>query len=1262
MARSRQAERAALAVLATMACVVGACFDPTVPSPIRCGPLGECPSDLVCAAGVDENDPRLCVTGGCNGVETIGESPCVVDGADGLCVQGECHPRGCGDGLRDYEVVDPDGPGPEPSREEGEACDDGNTAGADGCAATCAKVETCGDGFIDSYYVDVDDAPRNIGEACDDANQIDYDGCTNDCRVNAWHATALTRPDAIEVTMRTTFVDGDADPCGTLYLSDFDNHRIIAVDQPAEAGVARPPQCPAAPAAAVARVVLGDGFPLAGRANGDGGPAVEAQAKHPRGLAVAPTGEVYFIDSFDYAYLDDDIGDASRWYAIRRIDRSGYVETAHLLTFQPEALAVDARGTLYVTSLELERLQVLRIVEGGPPEVVVGTGEFGNTGDGGPATAARLGVVRDLVIDGDNLYLVDSQFHRIRHVDLASGVISAFAGTGAPGYLDAEAALTAQFSRPFDVALARDMDDACWLYVADAGNHRVRRVSCAGGPVETVAGNGVSGNNYVDGNALESVVEDPRVVVAEPTRFAVASNRRALSTVTFAPPDAPANPAALAITVPLSLGIEGSLATSAPAPSSASEGVFKYVRRVTVDPTGRTITTIPGSHRVVRIESDGTVTPLAGTGVAGRSPDGDPAKDTALYQPMGVESAGDGTLYIAEALNHKVRAVAPGGIMSTVLGNGDDGALSGGFGAVGRFVAPAALALSRPTSLAMDTEGGLWVAEAPADPAASRLWHLAAPGAPDALAEQIFADDSGRQCEIPPPCPPRPFGEVDGHDAATTVAGSGFTVVAVGEDGSAYVGSSTWARVSCVSPDRRFFDLHDVFSGNGGDVDGLLIESVDSILVSSSSYGLQRVRTADAQPLCGADAGVRIVEQLLAPGQLADVEAGPLEPLSSVNIVRVDDGYLIANEAGVRKVSPSFDAADEPWVTPLAGSIDPLGLGRMGDARLAGPVALALGDPAFHPPVLIAGGLSRTVQAIGDDQVARAVAGYYRRPTPSPPPPGLARFLDGATIGTIDGLALVPGEPAFWITANRVRNGGDTTLRRVDMMPSLDDPTRWTIEDVERSGDELVEPFGLAYDPTREALLIADRAGHAIRALDSSGAVTTLVNTSGLPGVVAEDLAATDGQLYLPRAVLRCAHDNVIYIADTGNHRVLAIRDNPEPTPDTLEIVLGIGFRGQNASGPTAREVAIASPRGLACDSRGLYVTSEANVVMVERGEDDQVDGDAPAYVIYGDVLDPGFPEGQTRSLAGIAVYPDGRIWAADAGTGTLVEITLTSE
>jgi hypothetical protein len=164
---------------------------------------------------------------------------------------------------------------------------------------------------------------------------------------------------------------------------------------------------------------------------------------------------------------------------------------------QPKAVVVSTTGAIYVA--DARNFRVRRIDTDGVISTVVGSGQVGFAGDGGPPAAALLHFQMPidnpepgggLAIDAqDRLYIVDTENHRIRRVDLAADIIETVAGNGTPGFSgDGGPATEASLAWPRDAAIGRDGR----LYIADTDNHRVRVVDPATGIITTFAGNGIA--------------------------------------------------------------------------------------------------------------------------------------------------------------------------------------------------------------------------------------------------------------------------------------------------------------------------------------------------------------------------------------------------------------------------------------------------------------------------------------------------------------------------------------------------------------------------------------------------------------------------------------------------------------------------------------------------------------------------------------------------------------------------------------------------
>ncbi len=224
--------------------------------------------------------------------------------------------------------------------------------------------------------------------------------------------------------------------------------------------------------------------------SGDGGQAGEARIGFPSGVAVDGSGNVYFPAGTRVRKVDAITGMIS---AIAGTGESGYSGDGGPATearLFAGAVAVDGSGNLYIVGRGR-----IRKVDGatGTISTIAGTGESGYSGDGGPATEAQLGEVRGVAVDAaGNVYIADYGNDRVRKVDGARGTISTIAGTGESGYSgDGGPATEAELRRLEGVAV----DGAGNVYIADW--YRIRKVDGARGTISTIAGTrerGISGD------------------------------------------------------------------------------------------------------------------------------------------------------------------------------------------------------------------------------------------------------------------------------------------------------------------------------------------------------------------------------------------------------------------------------------------------------------------------------------------------------------------------------------------------------------------------------------------------------------------------------------------------------------------------------------------------------------------------------------------------------------------------------------------------
>ena len=358
----------------------------------------------------------------------------------------------------------------------------------------------------------------------------------------------------------------------------------------------------------------------------------------------------------------------------------------------PRASAVDRDGNLYIADSNSHR--ILRVSAAtGLISVVAGNGTQGFSGDNGPAIQARLNGPYGIVLDeGRNLYIADEGNHRIRKVDAVSHTITTVAGNGSPGFSgDGGPSTLASLSGPQVVTVDRDGN----LYIADRGNVRVRKVDAASGTITTVAGNGSTGFSGDGGPALGASFHDLGAVAVDAAGnlfIGDAVNNRIRRV----------DAASQIVTTIAGTGISGFSGDGGPATQAQLRGPFG----VAVDSAGNLYIADFNNHRIRRVDqATQTITTIAGTGVPVSSADSGPATQTALNGPNGVSVDAAGNLYVAELGGHRIRRIdIASGIIAAVAGSGE----STVFGDNG----PATKAgLNLPWSAAVDSDGNIYFAD-----------------------------------------------------------------------------------------------------------------------------------------------------------------------------------------------------------------------------------------------------------------------------------------------------------------------------------------------------------------------------------------------------------------------------------------------------------------------------------------------------------------------------------------------------------------------
>jgi sugar lactone lactonase YvrE len=338
---------------------------------------------------------------------------------------------------------------------------------------------------------------------------------------------------------------------------------------------------------------------------------------------------------------------------------------------------VDLSGNLYIA--EWGNYRIRKVAPGGTISTVAGTGTPGYFGDGGAATSARLNAPTGVAGDpSGNLYIADWGNYRIRKVT-PGGTISTVAGNGTLYFGDGGPATSAQLDGPRGVTV----DASGNLYIADNGNHRVRKVT-PGGTISTVVGNGTAGYSGDGGPAASARLNLPAGLAVDSSGNLYTADEEdcRIRKVTLGG----------TISTVAGNGTTGYSGDGGPATSAQLSGL----RGVAVDPAGNLYIADTYNNRIRKVAPGGTISTVAGNGTEGYAGDGGPATSAQLSTPFGVAVDSGGNLYIADYGNHRIRRVTPGGTISTVAGTG-----SGGYSGDGGPATSARLFL--PSGVAADS-------------------------------------------------------------------------------------------------------------------------------------------------------------------------------------------------------------------------------------------------------------------------------------------------------------------------------------------------------------------------------------------------------------------------------------------------------------------------------------------------------------------------------------------------------------------------------
>lgn len=417
-------------------------------------------------------------------------------------------------------------------------------------------------------------------------------------------------------------------------------------------------------------------------AGSEDGQALASRFNQPAGMALDAAGNLYVADSTNHT--------------IRKITVNGFVETlagvagltgtndgigcgARFNT--PDGIAADSSGNLYVA--DTSNHSIRKITPSGVVTTVAGLPGVAGTNNG-VGTAARFNSPNGLAVDGTgDVYVADSGNHAIRKI-APDGTVSTLAGRIGTSGTNNGAGSSAQFYHPGNIAVAPNGT----LYVADTGNCLIRVVSPAG-DVSTLAGQPeITGS--ADGSGATAQFYYPWSITLDTNAnmlYVVDSYNHTVRQVTLS-----GNVTTLA----------GTAGSSGTADGTGNAARFNYPFGITADSKGTIYVGDTFNYTIRKISSAAVVTTIAGKRDSAGSTDG-PADQAHFSYSGGVAVDTNGNVYVADFGNHTIRKINPQGTVITFAGSAGMSGTNDGLGTAAHF--------NTPSGVAMGVDGNVYVAD-----------------------------------------------------------------------------------------------------------------------------------------------------------------------------------------------------------------------------------------------------------------------------------------------------------------------------------------------------------------------------------------------------------------------------------------------------------------------------------------------------------------------------------------------------------------------
>ena len=422
------------------------------------------------------------------------------------------------------------------------------------------------------------------------------------------------------------------DGAGNVYVADTGNHTIRRIT----------------PAGDVTTVAGQAG--RAGFANGNG---TNVLFNQPAGIAVDTAGNLYVADRGNHVIRRiTPAADVTTLAGAATVPGSANGTGGTAQFNSPSSVAIETAGSLVVADTGNHTIR--RVTTGGSVTTYAGSpGLIGTTN--GTGAAARFNSPSGVTVDASGvIFIGDTGNHIIRRMNVVSGtgVTSTLSGgPGTPGNTDG-INTAARFNRPAGVVAS-----AGFVYVADSGNHTVRRIDASGSAnAQTTTFAGLAGSaGAADGSGAAARFSTPLGVAIGPSSQLFVADT--------------ANSTIRRISSAGAVTTIAGLASAGSADGNGAAARFLQPAGMAVNSAGEIFLADRANHTIRKVTADGEVTTVAG--VAGGSGSNDSAAAPARFNlPGAVALDSAGNIYVADTGNHTIRRITPAGAVTTLAGSG----------------------------------------------------------------------------------------------------------------------------------------------------------------------------------------------------------------------------------------------------------------------------------------------------------------------------------------------------------------------------------------------------------------------------------------------------------------------------------------------------------------------------------------------------------------------------------------------------------------